>query len=535
MYSGLSAVFQISAYILSLCSIIISIWGTLQIWSRRWETFVKKRNLSTMIGLQLSIIGILLSMVLWLHLISQSIINPIYIAVSVCMIMLFIWILLWLLTTRTWNIYFMLNWTHDTLQSEWQRHLNPKVTASEQNWFITHRQKYGRFGRMSVFFGIICFICFCLSQPPVVYGIFHLYSDRRSALNLWTVIAILLYIPCTGIVVGFYGFMVIKMPSYKFQDALHIQWESSITTKLLLIQALMNVLYFASYVMDWNPTVMAWLTVISCNIWALIWMAMICVTTICILHRNEPEFERSQSSQSLSSVISPSRSSRSTLSIATHSNRSVRATTGSLITLQMILEHKEAIHLFIIYLSKNFSIELMLFHIECVQYRRYLMEMDGNQLSMTVHGNTDSKMSLTRFPDNIPVSEIMENDESESMDIDNGNIAIDGGLHSAKMKAYRLYRKYIAQGCEYEINISYSERHRLHSILGDLDKLSSIGITADELFVLFQNCDGEMMRYMKHHLSKFRATPEFDQILSIFTSTTPTPSSARPLTKGQQV
>ena len=156
----------------------------------------------------------------------------------------------------------------------------------------------------------------------------------------------------------------------------------------------------------------------------------------------------------------------------------------------------------------SFSLELLLSHIEFVQYQQWMME------TMDVQSDLD----LTQFPSNIPISEIIECEES---DIDTNTT--DKGMRMAKMKAHKIFRKYVAFGSEYEINIGYSERSRLDGIVGDLGTLLSIGIKADELFVLFQKCDNQMVGYLKHHLSKFRGQSEFDQIVSIFAATPSVP------------
>ena len=85
-------------------------------------------------------------------------------------------------------------------------------------------------------------------------------------------------------------------------------------------------------------------------------------------------------------------------------------------------------------------------------------KMDGDEISEHLY--------LINFPKNIPQSEIIEPEEQIPIDLasDHDDVII----YDAKIKARKLYEKYIKPGSEFEINICSEEREKLCNLLGDL-------------------------------------------------------------------
>lgn len=97
-------VLQLSTYFLCFCAIIVCLYGCIQIWKHRASTFVQKRHLPVILGIQISTVGVLASEMAWLtfemeHYRTDSF-DALFISISIAMILFFMWMLLWLLMTR---------------------------------------------------------------------------------------------------------------------------------------------------------------------------------------------------------------------------------------------------------------------------------------------------------------------------------------------------------------------------------------------------------------------------------------------------
>ena len=77
-------------------------------------------------------------------------------------------------------------------------------------------------------------------------------------------------------------------------------------------------------------------------------------------------------------------------------------------------------------------------------------------------------------------------------------------MHDAKMKAYKLYHKYIKVGSEFEINIPSRERLRLNDLLNDTEKVMSWNANKEDLLVLFEDCKKEMRVLQTFALARFK-------------------------------
>ena len=89
-------------------------------------------------------------------------------------------------------------------------------------------------------------------------------------------------------------------------------------------------------------------------------------------------------------------------------------------------------------------------------------------------------------------------------------------LDEAKIMAHNLYSKYIAIGSKFEINISHAHRAKLRGELEDLESLMSSALTAEDLFLVFEESKKEQIKYMNIVFKRFLGTPEFDTVKSLF-------------------
>ena len=136
--------------------------------------------------------------------------------------------------------------------------------------------------------------------------------------------------------------------------------------------------------------------------------------------------------------------------------------------------------------------ENLLAFIEFTQYQQYLKDNTGKF----------KRAKIMQFPKNIPMSIRLEKGNEEV----NYNM-----ITEAKIKAHRIYNKYVSSVGEFEINVSYDSRQKVVNILGDLDLLlNNDKITISELFVIFDDCKLEIWRLLMGSYSRFKQQPEYN-------------------------
>ena len=151
--------------------------------------------------------------------------------------------------------------------------------------------------------------------------------------------------------------------------------------------------------------------------------------------------------------------------------------------------------------------ELLLSSVEIMQFQNYLRN----------YGDSDGDQDWPRvidieLPNTIPMSMIVESAEiipNESVD--------DVFLYQSKIKAHKLYNKYIKIGCEFELNIEASQRRELQTALEDLQILLASDMTLKDLYILFEDAKQEMNVLLTFSLNRFRSdTGEFAKVVTLF-------------------
>jgi len=205
--------------------------------------------------------------------------------------------------------------------------------------------------------------------------------------------------------------------------------------------------------------------------------------------------EREESfSESTHSVL-PNMNRISTLSRSSIPSKSKEK--SQKIRLRAILSHKGSINTFMLHLSKEYSMELLLAAIEFVQFQQYLLP-HLNESDYDLH-----VQKLVDFPSNVPQSLIVHGEEDEDISLIVHDVKNEF-LFYAKLKALRLYKKYVADNSEYEINIAYDERVRLMQFFCDKETVIAKEIDLKELFFMFESSKVEMFNLLKHSLQRLR-------------------------------
>lgn len=89
-------------------------------------------------------------------------------------------------------------------------------------------------------------------------------------------------------------------------------------------------------------------------------------------------------------------------------------------------------------------------------------------------------------------------------------------INMFKIKSYRLFKKYVALGSEFEINVSYAERYRLIGLMNNkrlwMNEESKISV--NDLCNIFSACQNEIYSLMNDSVTRFKTTETFQKYIN---------------------
>jgi len=485
MYSDITGAIRIAAQSLQFCCLIICVYGYSIVWKRRRESFVKKRNLGMILANQGAIALMSIAQAIWLQLQTEEHKTRIHITIAYSLTNTALWLWAWLMLTRTWMIYFTVHWIQDSLRDGWRFHINKR--DSDPSWFLQNFQKYGQMPRMLGMFGLLMFVAFAIFESNTVYNCLQEEMDWFSFGGFITALIIGFVGP-----LGFYIFLIRNTPS--FPDHLRIQWESNMIAKCMICLGVSFVLLCIALVTVRSEEIFDLVRCIASFVWAIITILLAITSSICIVPKEDLKNSVSSTSNTDKRALSP-RMSRDAI-------------------LRDTLKDRTSLDSFMLHLAKSYSMEILLSLIEFVQYREWLNETlnfndTTNETKVAdTNQSAHSKGLSIEFPDNIIVSEIIENDESELIKEYEWSEEV-VQIQRARFKAHRLYEKYISEErAGYEINISHAERRRLRALLEDPEVLLASDIDVNALNTLFDKCEEQMIQYLRDSVMRFKRSEE---------------------------
>eukprot|EP01084_Bolivina_argentea_P077468 140507_1 len=119
----------------------------------------------------------------------------------------------WILLLRYWMIYFNVFWTRATLNKGWSVHLNHLDT--DKNWYLSHKSSFGNF---KYNLKILCFIYFIMAVISVLITFIHSSIGK----SLGSLISVLMTFP------PILGLFILGYKIRKFQDYFHVIQEFNI-------------------------------------------------------------------------------------------------------------------------------------------------------------------------------------------------------------------------------------------------------------------------------------------------------------------
>eukprot|EP01084_Bolivina_argentea_P142893 250999_1 len=426
---------EIIAVSLFVICAIAAINGNVKLYRISNAMFIQKRHKSIVFGLNTVLIFEMLSIVVghWISLTGSEI--PIVSLIANIFTVICYWSFFYFSIGKNWMIYYKERWTFHTLQLEWQQIIN-KTNNDNNNWFIKNNSKYGSLSYVYKIFGIYYVIGIILG----IIGMIEVSSPNPNLLFVAPLIAMPLLV-----VVVFYVTIICKTTHLALiDDIFFIHWESKMHVRVISFGMIIVFVQYAFGILISNRKGLS--AAIFNPIYVVILYVLIHISTYSIYTRNYHTDETSQQEQFTNR-------SQSQISISNRSQSPI--STFTKIKLHHILSNENSIHLYMIHLSKEYSMECLLAFLEISQYQQYVIKqniLNDKSVDFTNYKNID-------FPSNIPLSSIIECNNDNDKD----------AIHDLKIKAHKIYCKYIKTNCEFEINISYTQREMFTNIFDNLE------------------------------------------------------------------
>jgi len=175
-------------------------------------------------------------------------------------------------------------------------------------------------------------------------------------------------------------------------------------------------------------------------------------------------------------------------------------------TFHEILQDKLAFHEFFNHLFSEYSTELLLCFIEINQYEQYVIDcgfFDESELS---------SIDIVELHSEVPLSFIVKSNFAVNGVI--GTQCPDEQQYNVRMKAHKLWQKYIAENSELCINISSKMRKKLTNLLHDETKLMQYNITMLDMLYMFDEVKQEIVKLMRYSLTRFQSKPATVEVLT---------------------
>ena len=180
---------------------------------------------------------------------------------------------------------------------------------------------------------------------------------------------------------------------------------------------------------------------------------------------------------------------------------------------------------FVFYLSSDLLINNMMAFIEMIQFQQYIYQYatyHPHQMAFGV-GSSSRKLRMplyrgVMFPPQIPQSLIVYGGRSGSKGKESLKRAMRMPIHeflqSAKVKAYKLYAKYVMTGSDYEIDVFAETRSALdHWIESESEWLGHPLVDIDDLLEIFEDTVQECFLLLCDCYQRFTRTEQYELLL----------------------
>ena len=473
---------------------------------------------------------------------------------------------------RIWLNYYDIKYSKALTSSQWKCLITKKYTNQQNdNWYIVNR-KYGN-SKFWIKYYILPFLLIHLTLVIIIESVFwesrfHQTDQLAFIQNLLCVPPVIIQAICVGIIMK-------KTP--KFDDAFFIKSEIKYCLYTLCgIISLNGPLVLTFYVFNPSEIILNILSIFVMFGYASGHCMIILITTIWTIHINQKWlnlFGGKQSDEiptsintlnSLSSLQSvntddavvntlhlstfsdntlddnvPSRSQAHSATSMTNTTTTTATTTSSTTTtnnitnlhdielLFKILKNQQSFEAFIFHLAQEFSTEIIISLIEFTQFKHRMFERFD---ILKTFKNALRDEDILAFPEGVPKSDIVWDEIDDGFDDEaykqiindikqrDRNDLNEKEYINFKIRAYKLFNKYIAEGGDAEINISFHMRQKLCNKMQNLDEWVSYSnhsvftVRLDLLYRVFDDCIEEMVKLLGYSLVRFQNSSLFHKL-----------------------
>lgn len=453
----------------------IAIYGNIKLYRFKNDTFIEKRSLSILFGINISFCILIFiypfPAISFFHFGNELSAVPFN-------IFIFFWylLLLYFLNVRNWLIYYRYKWNYHTIEYQYKLMINSSLKNKiSLNWFLRYRSTFGNNLYILKLFAIIHFILFLSCSTGYLLRIFAVINQQKNNQNNnnhfsnQSTLGIILLNVSLIIPIIFYAIIAFKTPS--FNDYYFIHFENKLHSRLLILLQAWPII--ANIIANFT-NIYIFLSILSTPL-IIILFFMNYVSTYLIISKN------------INNKIS-------------HNLSTDLKVKAKQITLEQILMNKHALHQFMQHLFTEYSIECLISFIEFTQFQKYILQ-NG-------HGK-ENNVKMDDIHSDIPKSNIFDNDK-QYFDSD------EEFLKDVKLKSNLLYNKYIKTECELELNISSEMRQELTDILYDKDRLMTINVNFNDLMKLIEKPKIEMKLLLECSHSRFKLKAEYENVIAFF-------------------
>lgn len=481
----------INTAIMYLIYIPVMLHGFYRMHQNRRHSFIVKRYINLALISVGSVPLLMLSLGLIQLCISDLIIvsnKIIFLGVNICISYIIFFLLIACQHVRFWMNFFNVKWTHYILQQNWKQIIEPSVLTN--NWYINHKKDYGQFSFVSKWMFIFHLIFAIVSSILFIIPVFIIH------VKYFYVSAIIITIVILGFPFIFLTTLQCKMKKdeenkkINFNDNCYIGWEQEMAFKpaaianiSFLVHCILIALLNVKYLPILGTTLIFTFSTAT--------FAIAVIATHCTV-------DKITTGKSCSCCHFYNLSQQ--LMIEIHASSRSNHNDKNQITLIDILKNIDTFDYLMRYLATEFSMEVLLSWLEIYQYQIYVISQCNN--------SDDSVLDL----DNIE----LYNDMDICMEKLPHSVIVYDDNKSLYEKARMIYEKYMNDGSEYEINISWKLRNKLRETMVDSTSFDDERVmTKQDLLELFEECKMEMLQLLGYSHDRFKQMDEYQQIRDI--------------------
>eukprot|EP01083_Nonionella_stella_P093216 261104_1 len=483
------------------------IYYTLKLYASRYEPFVHARHpiLNTVINLTAAVFLVIERPMHAIH--RLSVYNALWFQwTRLSFYFVAMQFLLGGVVLRFWLLLFEVKWTRSMSNKEWKKHIDINISTKTQSFWVRH---HGTWGNIQFVWKYTVTICILLSAVPV----FLAYANAEYFIGSMA----------HGVLLGS-GVLVLYIlwrTTPIFHDEFKIMEECGFVVTWIGVALLLD-LIFTSLKIIFGETFLIWF--LSFSIPFLLLSGIIFIQSYWVL-----------SQMQTSKILHSAHAYQTQLNL--HLEPPGSDLESSLVmetmSLYQILADKMGCYEFIAHLLKEFSFENILSVIEMTQYKQCFLKWKRKQEQpqpqqddYKTEEDMDDEDDQNYDDDDRRYNEPLRSDSENScgaQDLElygesiielpatlpQSTIVWDVPIDRVNIQDYRnaaalLFAKYIKQGSELELNISFKLRKETNKKFADLQTLDEL-----QLYTFFDGILNAMMKLMQDSYSRFRMTKGF--------------------------